>query len=274
MAKDKPPAFQFYPDAWLSSTDILLMSPAEEGAYIRLLSHAWMAEDCGLPNDDAQLAIISRLGKQWPKSGKRLRAKFEAIGDRLFNTRLVEERVKQEEWRRKSSEGGKLSAATKAQAKLKGGSRVVDEWLQPKVKSREEEEREVSSSVEVLAFVAPKPSYTMDEPFMMFMAEVAFTDTPLIDADYLDAHKEWAALDMPERMLAISNFQEKRLAGTFSDPAMVPRPFRWLKRKEFNRRAVKARDSPDKQLGAPKPSIYRRTEASEMGWDGVVDGPR
>jgi len=33
----KRPAFQFYPDSWLSSMDITLMTIAEEGAYHRLL---------------------------------------------------------------------------------------------------------------------------------------------------------------------------------------------------------------------------------------------
>ncbi len=31
--RGKAPSFPFYPDAWLSSTDISLMTPAEEGAY-------------------------------------------------------------------------------------------------------------------------------------------------------------------------------------------------------------------------------------------------
>jgi hypothetical protein len=102
----------------------------------------------------------------------------------------------------------------------------------------------VSSSKEVLPFIPPAKSYTMDEPFMRFMGEVALTGAPLIDADYIDAHSEWSHMDMPERMLAISNFKEKREAGIFADPAMVMRPHKWLKRKEFNRRAVQARASP------------------------------
>ena len=37
----KSPAFQFYPNDWLSSPRITMMSPAEEGAYIRLLCYDW-----------------------------------------------------------------------------------------------------------------------------------------------------------------------------------------------------------------------------------------
>ena len=42
----RPPAFQFYPNDWLSSPTILLMTPAQEGAYIRLLCYCWSDKDC------------------------------------------------------------------------------------------------------------------------------------------------------------------------------------------------------------------------------------
>ena len=60
--KAKSPAFQVYPGEWLSSQDIMLMTPSQEGAYIRLLFIAWLSDDCGLPDDDEQLASLSRLG--------------------------------------------------------------------------------------------------------------------------------------------------------------------------------------------------------------------
>jgi uncharacterized protein YdaU (DUF1376 family) len=115
MARDKSPAFQFYADCWLSSKDILLMSPSEEGAYIRLLAIAWLEPDCGLPDNDEELALLSRLGKDWDgRSREKIRAKFRAEGGRLYNDRLLEERRKQAEWSRKSSTGGKKSAEARA----------------------------------------------------------------------------------------------------------------------------------------------------------------
>lgn len=125
--KGKFPAFQFYPDAWLSSTAVSLMTPAEEGAYIRLLCHAWQSDDCGLPDDDEALASLSRLGKKWIKSAHRIRPKFEKIGGRLFNNRLIEERQKQIEWREKSARGGFQKAENKGRG-LQGGRRVVEGW--------------------------------------------------------------------------------------------------------------------------------------------------
>lgn len=127
----KSPAFQFYPDTWLSSLDITLMTPSEEGAYLRLLCHAWLAPDCGLPADSNALKTLSRLGTSWPKSEGRIRAKFREQDGRLFNDRLLAERTKQKIWREKSAEGGRRSVESKRQPNGKGGSRVVEKCLQP-----------------------------------------------------------------------------------------------------------------------------------------------
>ena len=98
-----PPAFQFYPNDWLSSPKISTMTPAEEGAYIRLLCYAWSNPDCSLPDDDETLGQLSRLGERWLKGGStRLRQCFTPHPrkpGRLFNARLLKERKKQEAWR-------------------------------------------------------------------------------------------------------------------------------------------------------------------------------
>jgi len=138
--KCKAPAFQFYPGDWLSSPKIALMTPAEEGAYIRLLCYAWADPECSIPDDDTILTNLSRLGEGWLKGGSiKIRECFTAHPKkpgRLFNERLMEERKKQQAWRKKSQEGGKRSAASRAlkaqtiqnEAEwwLKGGSTVVE----------------------------------------------------------------------------------------------------------------------------------------------------
>lgn len=133
--KNKSPAFQFYPNEWLGSTNITLMSPAEEGAYIRLLCIAWNDPDCSITSDDKELSILSRLGEGWFKDGSRVVLKcfnqHPTKPGRLVNNRLLEEREKQRKWREKSSEGGKKSAESRRKDISKGGARVV----QPKVNS-------------------------------------------------------------------------------------------------------------------------------------------
>lgn len=92
----KSPAFQFYPDSWLGSSNILCMTPAEEGAYIHLLCIAWNTDDCSLPDDDQQLSILSRLDEGWfGLSAKKIRKCFIQSGGKLCNERLLREREKQ-----------------------------------------------------------------------------------------------------------------------------------------------------------------------------------
>jgi len=171
----------FYPDAWLSSTSIILMTPAEEGAYIRLICHAWLSPDCGLPNGDEELAALSRLGSRWKKSAAKIRPKFEQIGDRLFNPRLLEEREKQAEWSRKSSEAGKKSAArrgaTTVEPPLNHRSDLVEEWLEPNLNfsTRVEREKESEDPKE-------KPSWEdLNENWKWFVAEYPGNVNEFID---------------------------------------------------------------------------------------------
>lgn len=114
MAKGKPPAFLFYPDAWLSSTDIMLMTAEEERGYLRLLCHQWLNPDCSIEDSDSVLARLSLLGGAWPASKPKLMAKFEVKDGRIFNDRLREERQKRDEWVKKSSRAGKKSAKARA----------------------------------------------------------------------------------------------------------------------------------------------------------------
>lgn len=110
----KTPAFQFYAADFLSSTKVTLMSADQVGAYILLLTHAWMDEDCSIPADNELLARLTRMGEGWLKGGCKLVLEcfvpHPSRPDRLVNLRLLEERAKQTEWRQKSIEGGKKSA--------------------------------------------------------------------------------------------------------------------------------------------------------------------
>ena len=130
---NKSPAFQLYPADWLSSMVVTMMTPEQEGAYIRLICYDWSND--GIPDDDEQLAILSRLGEGWFKGGSTVVRKcFNQHPTKegfLTNPRLEKEREKQKEWREKSAEGGKKSAAIRAKNKLKGGSTTVSRVVQP-----------------------------------------------------------------------------------------------------------------------------------------------
>ncbi len=235
MGVTKSPAFQFYPDSWLSSTDIHLMSPAEEGAYIRLLCHSWLQPDCGLPADDDSLAALSRLGKTWPRSADKIRSKFEERDGRIYNARLLEERAKQAKWREKSARGGKHSAAQR-QPKDNGGSTtlqppfnhpcemvdpLVDEWLQPKGNSP-------SPSPSPDKTISPKPSWTIDELFVRFSQAYREAKPDSIDEDFTVAYRNWTALDFEQRLSAVDGIKQRVKCGRWSDPKYIPKPRKYL----------------------------------------------
>src|SRR5262249_5296924 len=95
-----------------SSSRIALMSAEEERGYLRLLLHAWKQPDCGLPNDDATLAVLAMIpiGKWRRSSGAKLRQCFELRDGRLYNQRLLRERQHQDEYKRERSEAGRKGA--------------------------------------------------------------------------------------------------------------------------------------------------------------------
>jgi uncharacterized protein YdaU (DUF1376 family) len=115
------------------------MNPAQEGAYIRLLCYAWADPDCSLPDDDAALAQLSRLGDEWFNgSSSVLRQCFIAhpkVTGRLLNVRLVESRKYANAWSAKSSIGGINSAKAKASKRQRGSTtlqpqanQLVEHW--------------------------------------------------------------------------------------------------------------------------------------------------
>lgn len=128
--KEKSPAFQMYPKDYLSDLKVQVMSLQEEGAYSRLLM-IWWNERGYLPNDDEQLAKI--VGKGCTTEIIRVVKKC-FIPDpndstKLIQPRLQKEIVKQAEWSKKSSLGGKKGAETrwgsKDTEKNKGGDKMV-----------------------------------------------------------------------------------------------------------------------------------------------------
>lgn len=139
----KSPAFQFYPDEWLTDLDVILMTPEQEGAYIRLICLCWLDNDLSIPDDDDQLSVLSRINKG---GLTKVKAKFKPHPTKpgfLTHSRLQKEGEKQEKWRKKSAEGGRKAQKNRVkdpddfgqdiekEEENKGGSRVV----QPKADS-------------------------------------------------------------------------------------------------------------------------------------------
>lgn len=111
--KNKSPAFQFYPDDWLGSKAIALMKPSHEGGYIRLLCYQWNDPTCTLPNNFEQLRVLSRLGAEFRSAWKYLKQVFVPFPKdktRVYNVRLYEEMLKQQQHREEMAAAGKRGA--------------------------------------------------------------------------------------------------------------------------------------------------------------------
>jgi uncharacterized protein YdaU (DUF1376 family) len=134
----KAPAFQFYPNDFLSDANVICMSLQERGAYITLICVCW--QQGTLPTNIDQLARfcgtpIAVFRKLWPAVEKC----FKVSGERLTHPRLERERKKQREFRKLQSDKGKASAAsrkaTTVEPGLNHGSPPVAPRLQPKPNS-------------------------------------------------------------------------------------------------------------------------------------------
>lgn len=65
MAKVRDPSMPLYVADWLSSEAVTAMSLEQQGAFMRLLCHAWLSGSCSLPDNETTLAALSTLGDRW-----------------------------------------------------------------------------------------------------------------------------------------------------------------------------------------------------------------
>jgi len=110
MAKEKSPAFQFYPKDFLTDGNVASMSLQERGAYVTLICLCW--QETTLPNDPTRLARmvgapLPAFQKMWPA----LKQCFREIDGQLVHPRLEQERDKQRSRREQASKNGSKGAA-------------------------------------------------------------------------------------------------------------------------------------------------------------------
>lgn len=115
MAKEKAPAFQFYPKDFLTDERVVLMTNTEIGLYVRLLCFCWL--EGTLPLETERLAKMARMPlKQFTKLWEQsiVRECFQVLEDgRLHHKRLDEERSKQTTFHRRQSDRGKAGASAR-----------------------------------------------------------------------------------------------------------------------------------------------------------------
>jgi 5-methylcytosine-specific restriction endonuclease McrA len=129
MAREKNPAFQFYPKDWLTDDKVQAMSLSERGLYITLLCHAWLHGS--IPDTELVLSRITNVRRDLFKrlwKGQLKSCFITSSVGRLINPRLERERAKQAFFRELRAAAGRRSGETR-QAKLK---QPVDRFVQTK----------------------------------------------------------------------------------------------------------------------------------------------
>lgn len=122
---NKSPAFQLYPQDFISSLDCQIMTLAEFGAFNWLLYHSWIqSPQCYLPNDIKILARLLRISNEemdgmWENS---LKKKFQVSEDKkfIYNERLLFEYNKQIDHKEKRAKAGHKGMEERWQTDSKG----------------------------------------------------------------------------------------------------------------------------------------------------------
>lgn len=109
MAKEKSPAFQFYPKEFLADGNVSGMTLQERGAYITLLCVCW--NDGSLPMQTDRLAnMVGTPLKQFERFWPAVRVCFHERDGRYVHPRLEREREKQASHRQRATDRGAKGA--------------------------------------------------------------------------------------------------------------------------------------------------------------------
>lgn len=114
--KSDAPWFPFYPADWLSSQAVMLMNYEERGQYLHLLAVCWNDEDCSIPGNDTDMALLCGCHHV----SEKVRSKFiphPYKKDALTNPRLMAERVEQVAFKKSKSRAGAKGARVRWKSK-------------------------------------------------------------------------------------------------------------------------------------------------------------
>lgn len=105
---DRAPSFQFYPRDYLADGAVQGMSFDQQGRYVRSLCLSWDTTTPGEATEDQWRRWMCLTTKQWEKQRQTMAEAFEIGPDGVWRqNRMMRERAKQVERRRKATEGAK-----------------------------------------------------------------------------------------------------------------------------------------------------------------------
>lgn len=149
--KRKSPAFQFYPEAYLSDINTTIMTPEQEGHYIRLLCFCWLEGSIPSQVDEIKrlLKEVSTPVEQTLEPVLKCFKKDPKNKTKLTHKRLELERSKQQKRSEQCSSAGKKSAQVKKKKGVKDSTSVQQTFNGENISRSTNDQPSVSGSVSV-----------------------------------------------------------------------------------------------------------------------------
>ncbi len=117
MPRETSPAFQFYPQDFLSDRHVMAMNASARGCYIVLLCHCWLHGS--IPNDWKVIQRLSQYeGHHWPLIREMLKPCFIFDNGELRQPRIERERKKQADYRAMKAKAGQAGGKQTASKRL------------------------------------------------------------------------------------------------------------------------------------------------------------
>jgi len=125
---NKSPAFQFYPESWISDARVIAMSPEEEGHYIRLCGICWL--EGSLPSDPEEIQGLLKCRCETLEKVLKCFYINPRNNSQLLQKKLEKEKKKQRAFRKQKSSAGKKGASKRWENKglgdkSKNGTAIV-----------------------------------------------------------------------------------------------------------------------------------------------------
>jgi uncharacterized protein YdaU (DUF1376 family) len=259
---NRPPAFQFYPKDFFSSSSVQRMSMTECGIYITLLGHCWL--DGSLPNDTAKLARLCRMkqaqfDRLWPHE---LKERFIEKNGRLVNVRLDKELRKQIAFRQRQSENGKLGGRPLSQTQPKESQALATD--NPSLSPRVAERRMESADSKALSLRKEKTSDVAFAEFRDAYPNGRRKGGHLAEQSFLQAVD--AAGGFEALMAALINHKE---SAQWANSRMIPGMDVWFREERWRQVLPKASEPTSGKTPWPSPlAEWKRIEAEGVAAKG------
>ncbi len=234
---NKSPAFQFYPQDYLSSSSVAEMSLEEEGAYIRLLCYCWTVGS--IPADPERCARLAGKGCTIAISTVVQRAFNGTSTDpqRLVHPRLEKEREKQLLHKQRASIAGKKSAVSRA------ASRDVKATKNGRSTERQRKVKSSSSSSDEDDFDTQSQVDQFGQFWAVCPKRVAIER----------ARKAWikaTTIEKPDQIIDAMRVYAKSVVG--KEPQYIAHPATWLNGQQWKDEPVKTKKDPFAYLDLPE----------------------